>query len=90
MSGIPYLFEIRSNQCEAQVNHIHLVAEPVIKGDIAGKVIEIPFLLEGYEGAGHLPDGADTFLLLPDAGFSGVRHRLKRDLPAGVLMTRQS
>ena len=40
------------------------MVDTVIKGNVVGKVIEIPFLLlGGYDGAGHFPDIADPLLL---------------------------
>lgn len=40
------------------------MVDTVIKGDIVGKIIEIPFLLlGGHNGAGHFPDIADPLLL---------------------------
>ena len=64
VQGTLHLFEIRLNQREVQIRNVRLVVDTVIKGDIVGKVIEIPFLLlRGYDGAGHFPDVADTFPL---------------------------
>ena len=60
-----HFFEIRLDQREVQIDDIRLVVDSVIKGDIVGQIIEVPFLLlGGHNGAGHFPDVADKLLLL--------------------------
>lgn len=65
IQGTLHLFEVRLDQRKVQINDIRLVVDPVVKRDIVGQIVEIPFfLLGGHNGAGHFPDIANTLLLL--------------------------
>ena len=66
------------DQCEVQVDDIRLVVDPVVKRDIVGQIVEVPFLLlGGHDGAGHFPDIADALPLV-------LSHRLRGGVGAQV------
>ena len=57
------------------------MVHPVVKGDVVGQIIEVPFLrLGGHDGAGHFPDIVDTLSFILSHGlWGGVRAQI----PAG-------